>query len=78
MTTAMKKCPHCKGSGEIPERYITGRNMRRRRERMGVGLREFARTIGFAPSYLCHLEAGRREWSLDMVDAYNDGLAKFE
>ena len=73
-TIRTRKCRHCKGTGVVPEAVHTGAEMRRRREKAGMGLREMARRIGFAPSYLGHLEAGRRAWSDDMVCTYNDAI----
>lgn len=57
------KCPRCGGTGEVEDDREVGAGYRRRREDIGVSLREVARQCGLSVSYLSDLELGRRKWS---------------
>lgn len=55
-----RECPHCGGTGRVPDPRNTGDLLRKARERKGLGLREFAERVGCSPAYVCDLEHGRR------------------
>lgn len=66
-----KKCVACSGTGRVPNPIATGVQMRQRRERAGVGLRELSRKLGVSAAYLSDLELGRRGWrNLKLLKAY--------
>ena len=48
------------GTGRELDWVDFGRRVRRKREGMGLGLREVARRAGCSPAYLSDLEHGRR------------------
>lgn len=56
-------CPRCGGTGYVTDPKVEGAEMRAKRTKRGIGLREAARRVGVSPAYLCDLEHGRRRWS---------------
>lgn len=71
----LRPCEHCEGTGMVPRRYDTGRDMARQRDAAGIGLRQLARTIKLSATYVGDLEKGRREWTMALVRKYLNGLA---
>lgn len=71
----LKGCEHCEGTGKVPRQYDTGRDMARRRDAAGIGLRQLARTLKLSATYVGDLEKGRREWTMALVRKYLNGLA---
>lgn len=60
MSGTVRTCRRCGGSGAEPNWRALGAEIRRRREEMGLTLRELARRAGCSPAYLHDLEHGRR------------------
>lgn len=54
-------CKSCAGTGQTTT--ISGKEMRKIRERVGIGLRAMAERIDVSPAYLSDLELGRRIFS---------------
>ena len=48
--------------------------LRNRREKAGVSLRTMAKRLKVSPPYLSDLERGRRNWSVEMVQRFEEGL----
>lgn len=49
----------------------TGGLFRAKREVHSISLREIARSMRLSPPYISDLERGRRNWTAQLVDAYN-------
>lgn len=54
------KCPHCKGTGVVPDWQKLGRRLRRERVKAGISLRKYAKSCGMSAPHLCDMELGRR------------------
>ncbi len=54
----------------------TGELARADRERAGLSLRMVAKRMGFTPPYISDLELGRRNWSTELVEAFNAAIKK--
>lgn len=63
-------CPKCHGTGRIPDDRVLGAELRRRRLKRGLGLREMAARLEFSPAYISDLELGRRAWSPSTRERY--------
>lgn len=53
-------CPHCCGSGCLPDWALLGKELRRRRVLAGVSLRKVARQAGMSAAHLSDMERGNR------------------
>lgn len=53
-------CPHCQGTGRIPDPVAVGAELRAARKRAGLTQRAMARILGISFGYLCDIEKGRR------------------
>jgi hypothetical protein len=51
----MKECPKCGGSGVIQDDAVLGVELRKKREGIGLTLREVSRRMKISASYLCDL-----------------------
>lgn len=56
----MGKCSRCHGHGVEPDWPKLGRELRRRRVKAEMGLREAARRAEVSPAHLSDMEKGRR------------------
>lgn len=66
----MRPCRKCHGTGKEPDPADTGRQMRKLRERRDVSLRKAAAAMALSPTYLSHLEHGKRDWSDKLIKRY--------
>ena len=69
-------CQHCKGTGKQLNQRAVGAEMRGLRELAQVSLREMARRMGITPPYLSDMELGKRNWSLERLEAFRKSLKK--
>lgn len=60
-------CSFCKHEAD---HAAIGHRMRALREAAGLAQIEVARALGFTGTYLCDLEAGRRNWTPKLIDRY--------
>jgi hypothetical protein len=72
MCKPMRDCPHCKGRGKL-ETYQELLKMRKARGKKFTALK-VAYEMGIAPSYLCDLEHGRREWDAELIKRFKEAL----
>lgn len=56
------QCPHCRGSGRLPDWRITGAKVRAARKTKRLSLRELARMVGCSYVYLSNMERGKLPW----------------
>jgi cytoskeletal protein RodZ len=70
----MKECPKCGGSGVIQDDAVLGVELRKKREGIGLTLREVSRRMKISASYLCDLEHGRRIWSPILEHNYRQAV----
>lgn len=70
-----KHCQKCLGTGWEQDAYSIGRSMWQQRQAAGMSIAELAKRLGLDPSYLSYLEAGKRDWSLDLRDRYVKALS---
>lgn len=70
-----KRCQKCLGTGWEQDAYMIGKAMWLRRQASGLSIAALANRMGLDPSYLSYLEAGKREWSLDLRDRYLKAIA---
>lgn len=73
---AGRQCPQCGGSGKVCDPAQIGARMREHREAHKLSAREVARRMGFSAMYVCDLEHGRRGWSADLIEKYQEALAQ--
>jgi transcriptional regulator with XRE-family HTH domain len=59
----------------VPDDRVLGAEMRKRRERAGLSLRNMAKRCGWSPPYVSDLELGRRRWGPKQVKRYTEALA---
>lgn len=57
-----KPCPHCNGTGKVPDDAAIGKRLRALRLSKNVTLREMARRLGVSVMWLSDLERGKRYW----------------
>jgi transcriptional regulator with XRE-family HTH domain len=69
-----RTCQRCLGTGREPDQSVIGAQMARMRQRAGVTRAQVAERMGVDVSYICYLEAGRRDWSLDKKLSYLKAL----
>lgn len=48
--------------------YTAGKRLKEIRKKTGLSLREFAKRIGFSPSYVSHIENGEKRGSIDFFN----------
>ena len=60
-------CPHCLGTGQVQDQAEIGRKMKSLRR---IKLRAVAQDMGISPGYLCYLENGKRRWTAELIDQY--------
>lgn len=63
-------CPQCGGTGTVLDSGALGKKLRALREISGVTVQGLARRMGLHKSYVSYLEAGKRNWTREMADAY--------
>ena len=56
----LRGCPRCHGTGSVPDLNKLGPELRRRRVKSGISLREVARRTGMSPTHLHDIEHGLR------------------
>ena len=71
-----KPCPRCGGSGIIRNDGFVGKQLRARREAVGISLRELARRVKWSATYVSELELGRKVWTDRKIQRYVTGLKK--
>lgn len=54
----------------VIDHVATGAAMRKRRKALSISSKHVADKLGFHKSYLSDLEAGRRNWSEELVTRY--------
>lgn len=69
-------CPQCGGRGKVYEQAQIGARLKHERELSGITGSEIARRMGYSPMYLCDLEHGRRDWKVNLIEAYLDALSQ--
>lgn len=72
----VKPCPKCLGTGTEVDQQALGARMWKARADACKSLCEVARFMGIDTSYLSYLEAGKRNWSPDLVEKFNAALAR--
>lgn len=72
----LKECPHCGGSGSVPDPAYYGAEARKTREAAGLSLREVARRMSLSVAYISDLELGRRNWGDEISKRYLSALHK--
>jgi len=63
-------CPRCGGDGVVPKPEL----MRGKRKKARRGLNETAKKMKISGAYLCDLEHGRRAWSQDLIERFNNAI----
>lgn len=71
-----RSCHCCGGTGKEIDQTAIAAELREKREKSGLSLREVARRMGFTAPYLSDLELGRRNWSEEKVAEYLEALKK--
>lgn len=65
-------CPHCSGTGQLPDAKAIGKAMQARREKAGLKLREVAAEMGIKISSLSDREHGRKQYAdADLFEVQN-------
>lgn len=72
------ECPHCEGSGKLPDNKWMGEFIRTRREKAKVSLRTMATKMGITPAYLSDLERNRRHWPATRVQQFTNIILGYE
>ena len=67
-------CGVCEGVGNVYDPTATGDMLRTWRMDYKVKTSEVARRSKLTPSYLTHLEMGRREWTPVLIERYIDAV----
>ena len=70
------KCAKCLGTGLRQDQRALGADCWRLRDKRGLSLAETARRMGIDASYLSYLEAGKRDWSPDLIARLETALGK--
>jgi hypothetical protein len=69
-----KKCPKCLGTGIMQDQRSLGENCWLLRDRAGLSLAVVAGRMGIDASYLSYLEAGKRDWSPELLASFKSSL----
>ena len=72
--TPQTNCPHCKGTGKVPDLANAAAAFIARRRKQKLSVREAAVFMEISPGYLSDLENGRRQWSLDLLDKFAEAI----
>jgi len=72
----IRECPHCQGTGQLPDSKKVGAHMRNARRQRGLTLLQLAVRMGYTQPYLSDLELGKRMWSLKLMKRYEEALIK--
>lgn len=70
-----KTCPHCGGSGLIPDNSSIGAEMQKLRTQANITLREVAGLMNISIGYLSDLEHGRKRWSRHRIIYFKSVVA---
>lgn len=65
-----KNCRRCAGSGKELDNKSVGREMHQLRNSRGLTQTVVAGNMNFSSAYISQLEKGLRDWSHDLVKAY--------
>lgn len=65
-----KPCPKCLGTGTEPDHVFTGRRMGQIRKNAGLTVTQMAQKLKCHRSFISYLEAGKRSWSLALIEKY--------
>lgn len=76
MPTETKPCPHCNGTGRVPDALRQGLRARKSRETAGVSLRTMAAALEISPAYLSDLELGRRAFAAPLLEKFEKTLRR--
>ena len=68
------KCPHCSGTGKIPDPKVQGPMMKQERTDADATQIQVATLMKLSPNYICDLESGNRRWTDDLVKSYRNAL----
>ncbi len=68
------KCPHCSGTGKIPDPKVQGPMMKQERTDADATQTQVATLMKLSPNYICDLESGNRRWTDELVKSYRDAL----
>lgn len=69
-------CPHCRGTGKVPDAAKQGRQLKEQREAKTISQRRVARSMNISPAFLCDLEAGKRNWTRELISGFRLALRK--
>jgi transcriptional regulator with XRE-family HTH domain len=70
----MPVCPKCGGVGEVEDNAVIGTRMLSLRIAKVVTALTVATRMDISRSYLCDLEKGRRQWTPDLKQRYQDAV----
>ena len=77
MTTLPRKpCRYCHGSGTEIDHSAVGFTLRTLRLKKEIGLREMARGMGVSAPFLSDMELGKRNWTQERIDQFNEVIKK--
>jgi predicted transcriptional regulator len=69
-----EKCKCCGGSGKQISHRALGLEMREKRIKKGITLREMAELIGVSAPYVSDLERGNRSWPKHILKSFQQNL----
>jgi len=72
--TPPRTCPRCGGTGSDIDHQAIGAVLSTRRMKMGKQAKDVASLMGVTPWKLCKLEKGNRNWTEELISAYEDAL----
>lgn len=76
MVPSMKKCAKCLGTGFEQDQAELGHRMWKKRADACLSLAQVAHAMDIDPSYLSYLEAGKRDWSPDLIHRFEAAVNK--
>lgn len=71
-----ERCEHCNGTGQQLNHRDLGKQMRKKRKRLGVSLRETAERMAISAPFLSDLERGNRHWTENLIVKFNRVINK--
>lgn len=71
----MKKCKKCLGTGVEQDQAAIGQAMWKKRQDACRSLADVAEKMGVDVSYVSYLEAGKRNWTSDLIERFESALA---
>lgn len=74
MSNAVKKCPKCFGTGVEPDHVAIGLECWKKRADACLSGAIVAKRMGIDPSHLSYLESGKRSWSPELLEKFNQAV----